>query len=95
MMREGSSAVDQQLVDVGGYRLALQQRGVGSPTVVLDAGMAQSLRPPRRRPVCMAEAADRTPTAGRPLAPAIGPTDQVMTVIDTDLQRQPDAVPYY
>jgi pimeloyl-ACP methyl ester carboxylesterase len=43
MMREGSSsAVEQQLVDVGGYQLALQRRGAGAPVVVLDAGMGQS-----------------------------------------------------
>ena len=43
MMGEDSSAVVQQLVDVGGYRLALQRRGVGSPTVVLDAGLGDGM----------------------------------------------------
>ena len=33
--------VDQQLVDVGGYRLALRRAGVGRPPVVLEAGMGQ------------------------------------------------------
>jgi pimeloyl-ACP methyl ester carboxylesterase len=43
MMREDSSAVEQQLINVGGYRLALQRRGVGTPTVVLDAGLGEGM----------------------------------------------------
>jgi hypothetical protein len=32
-----------QLVDVGGYRLHIQCTGEGTPTVVMDAGLGQSL----------------------------------------------------
>jgi pimeloyl-ACP methyl ester carboxylesterase len=34
----GSGAEAYQLVDVGGYRLALQDKGTGRPTVLLEAG---------------------------------------------------------
>jgi pimeloyl-ACP methyl ester carboxylesterase len=43
MMRDDSSVVEQQLINVGGYRLALQRRGVGTPTVVLDAGLGEGM----------------------------------------------------
>ncbi len=43
MMRDDSGAAARQLVDVGGYRLALEGRGVGSPAVVLDAGLGDDM----------------------------------------------------